>query len=170
MYVEFILGKHVNYIDILEFHGVGHGMPQDRKGETTDPNHVRRPPRTPNPPCLYPPTGPVIDEMQETLFDLTDTLLRHGTVVEGNVGQGVGTSGAFPLHTQDPLTRSLDRTRVIDCTGDAEGSERHVIPHPCIACGGIFYGPASYFQDDGLLRYVSKTHSFHIIFCFISQF
>ena len=30
LYAEFILGKHVNYSDILKFHGVGHGMPQDR--------------------------------------------------------------------------------------------------------------------------------------------
>ena len=36
-YAEFILGKHVNYFDILELQGVGHGMPQDRQGERTDP-------------------------------------------------------------------------------------------------------------------------------------
>jgi len=41
LYVEFILGKHVNYFDILEFHGVEHGIPQDRQGERTDPNRVR---------------------------------------------------------------------------------------------------------------------------------
>lgn len=28
MYAEFVLGKHVNYFDILEFQGVGLGMPQ----------------------------------------------------------------------------------------------------------------------------------------------
>ena len=41
LYVKFILGKHVNYFDILEFQGVGHGIPQDRKGAKTDPNCVR---------------------------------------------------------------------------------------------------------------------------------
>ena len=41
LYAKFILGKHVNYFDILDFHGVGHGMPQGRKGERIDPNHVR---------------------------------------------------------------------------------------------------------------------------------
>ena len=40
LYAEFILGKHVNYFDILEFHGVGHGITQYRKGVRTDPNHV----------------------------------------------------------------------------------------------------------------------------------
>ena len=104
------------------------------------------------------------------LFDLADTLLQHGTAVQGNVGQGVGTSEAGPFHTKDPRTRSPDRTRGIDRTGDAKGSERRVIPHLCTLCGGICYGPTSDFRDDGLLRYVSITHSFHIIFCFISQF
>ena len=31
-YAEFIFGKHVNYFDILEFQGVGHGIPHDMKG------------------------------------------------------------------------------------------------------------------------------------------
>ena len=38
LYAEFILGKHVNYFDILMFQGVGHGMPQDREGDMIDPN------------------------------------------------------------------------------------------------------------------------------------
>ena len=92
---------------------------------------------------------------------MADTLLQHGTVVQGNVGQGVGTSEAGPLHNKDPST---------DRTGYAENLEHHVIPHPCTGCGGIFYGPASEFHDDGLLQFVSKTHYFHIIFCFISKF
>ena len=44
LYTEFILGKHVNYFDILDFQGVGHGMPQDREGARTDPNCVPCPP------------------------------------------------------------------------------------------------------------------------------
>ena len=40
LYGQFILGKHVNYFDILEFQGVGHGIPQDRKGARTDLNCV----------------------------------------------------------------------------------------------------------------------------------
>ena len=38
LYAQFILGKHVNYFYILEFEGVGHGVPQDREGDRTDPN------------------------------------------------------------------------------------------------------------------------------------
>ena len=44
LYAEFILGKHVNYFDILEFQGVVHGMPQDRERDRTNPNYVPRPP------------------------------------------------------------------------------------------------------------------------------
>ena len=112
----------------------------------------------------------MINDTKEALFDLVDTLLHHGTAIKGNVGQGFGTSEAGPSHTKDPHTTSPYRTRGIDRMGDANGSEHHVIPHPYTAFGAICYGPASYFRDDGLLRYVSKTHSFHIIFCFISQF
>ena len=58
LYTKFILGKHVNYFDILSNQGVGHGMPQDREGARRDPNRV---PRTPKPPRVYPPAGPVIE-------------------------------------------------------------------------------------------------------------
>ena len=93
----------------------------------------------------------MIDDTQEALFDLEDTLLQHRTDVQGNVGQGVGTSEAGPSHTKDPHTTSLDCTRGTNHTGDTEGSERRVIPHPCTTCGGILYGLASMLQDDGLL-------------------
>ena len=62
------------------------------------------------------------------------TLMRIRTVVQGTVGQGVGTSKAGPSHTKDPST---------DHTGDADHSEHHVIPHPCTMCGGICYGLSS---------------------------
>ena len=81
LYAEFILGKHVNYFDILEFQGVGHGIAHDREGARTDPNHVPCPPRTPKPPRLYPPAGPMIEITREALFDLVDTLLQHGADV-----------------------------------------------------------------------------------------
>ena len=61
LYAEFILGKHVNYFDILGNQGVGHGMPQDREGARRDPNRVPHPPRTPKPPWVYPPAGPIIE-------------------------------------------------------------------------------------------------------------
>ena len=109
-------------------------MPQDREGARTDLNRVTCPPRTPKPPWVYPLAGPVIDDTQEALFDLEDTLLQHGTVVQGNVGQGVGTSEAGPSHIKDPST---------DRIGDTKHSERHVIPHPYTTCGVICYGPAS---------------------------
>ena len=125
-YAEFILGKHVNYFDLLGNQGVGQGMPQDREGARTDPKRVPRPPRPPKPPRLYPSTGPVIEYTQEALFDMVDTLLEHGNDLQGNVDQGAGTSKTGPS---------------TDHTGDAEHSQCHVTPHPCTLCGGICYGP-----------------------------
>ena len=150
-------------------------MPQDRERARTDPNCVPCPPRTPKPPRVYPPAGPGIYDTHDALFHLADTLLRHGTTVEGNVGQGVGTSkagpsGARPSHPGDSHTRSPDYTRGTDHTSDAQGLEIHVIPHPCTACSSICSGPTSNFWGNGLLQFVSKTHSLHSRFCFISQF
>ena len=120
-------------------------MPQDREGARTDPNHVPCPPHTPKPLRVYPHAGAMIYDTQEALFDLEDTLLQHRTTVQGNVDQGVDTSKV---------------ARYTDHTGDPKRSEHRVTPHPCTLCGGICYGPTSNFQDDGLLRYVSITHSF----------
>ena len=97
-------------------------MSQYREGAKTDPNHVPCPPHPPKPPRVYPPAGPVIEYTEEALFDMADTLLQHGTDVQGNVDQGVGTSKAGP---------SIDHTK------DAEPLERRVTPHPCTLCGGI---------------------------------
>ena len=118
---------------------------QDREGDRNDPKCVPHPPRTPKPPWVYPPMGVVIDDTQEALFNLDYTLLQHGTVVQGNVGQGVGTSEAVPSNTRDPLTRSPYNPRATNQIGYIEGSECHVIPHPCTTRGGICYGPASEF-------------------------
>ena len=86
---------------------------------------------------------------------MAETLLEHATDVQGNVDQGAGTSTAVPS---------------TDHRGDAKYSQHRVTPHPFTSCGGICYGPASYFRDNGLLRFVSKTNYFHIIFCFMSKF
>ena len=163
---------------------MGKGMPQNREGSRTDPNYVPRAPRPPKPPWVFPPVGPVIDDTHAALLDMEDTLLRHGTNVEGNVGTseagtsgagmsgastfGAGTSGARGFYTQDPHNRSLECIRAAYCNGDAEGSEHRVLPHHCISRGNICYGPISQFRDENLLQYVSKTHSIYMIFYFMS--
>ena len=117
-------------------------MTQDRQGARIGTNCVRQTPHTPNPPWLYPPVGPVIDDTHEALFHLADTLLRHGTVVEGNLGQGAGPSRVGPSHIDDPL-RSPDPTRSRYHTRHVEGLESHIMPHPCTTCIKICYGPFS---------------------------
>ena len=54
LYVEFTMGKDVNYFDILEFQGVGGGMPQHREHAQVDPNLVCPSLFHQNPPWLYP--------------------------------------------------------------------------------------------------------------------
>ena len=44
----------------------------------------------------------MIDDTHEALFDLADTLLQHGIVVQGNIGKGVGTSEVFPIAHSGP--------------------------------------------------------------------
>ena len=78
LYEECIFRKYVNYFDILEFQGVGHGMPQDREGARTDPNQMPCPPHTPKPPWVYPLAIHMNDDTYEALFDLADTLLNMG--------------------------------------------------------------------------------------------
>ena len=72
LYAEFILGKHVNYFDILEFHGVGRGMPQNREHARVDHNRVHPPshPRNP-PPHVYPASSRVFDKTQDALLQLS---------------------------------------------------------------------------------------------------
>jgi hypothetical protein len=42
---EFIMGKHVNYFDIGDFHGVGIGSTKDKEHARSDPMLGPRPPR-----------------------------------------------------------------------------------------------------------------------------
>lgn len=64
----------------------------------------------------------MIEDTHEALLDLADTLLQHGTDVQGNVDQGAGTSKAGPS---------------TDHTGDAKRLEHRVTPHSLTSCGGI---------------------------------
>ena len=66
------------------------------------------------PPRLYPHAGIFIDDTHEALFDLENMLLRHGTVVEGNVGQGVGKFGASTSRAKTSPT--VDPVRYLHST------------------------------------------------------
>lgn len=56
LWAKFILGHHVNYFDIGEFQGVGHGFAQDIENYRCEPVLGIHPPRRrPNPPSQYPP-------------------------------------------------------------------------------------------------------------------
>ena len=68
LYVEFILGKHVNYFDFREFQGVGWGMPHNRQHVRVDPHCVHPPPNPQNPPHLYLATPSIFDQTQVALL------------------------------------------------------------------------------------------------------
>ena len=137
--------------------------------------------------------------MKEALLDLVDTLHRHVIVVEGNVGQGVGTSrdgtsgiGTSRADTSRDVTSGAGTSRADtsrartsptkdlvrsphsigsrDHSGHVEGSEHHVMLHPCTSYRNIFYGPSLEFRIDRLLQYVSQTHPSHSLLFFISQY
>ena len=74
----------------------------------------------------------MIDDTHDELFHLADTLFRHGTNVEENVGQAFGSSDtcpsrAGPSHAKNPH-KSPKLTRSRDHTGHVEGSQCHIIP------------------------------------------
>ena len=75
LYAEFMLGKHVNYIDILEFQGVARGMPQNKEHARDDPNRLHPSLYPRNPPHLYPASSSVFDQTQDALLQLSETLL-----------------------------------------------------------------------------------------------
>ena len=65
----------MNYFYRLGFQGVGEGMPQYREGARTDPNYVPQAPCPPKPLRSFPPASPIIDDTQQALLHLADTLL-----------------------------------------------------------------------------------------------
>jgi hypothetical protein len=72
LYVEFILGKHVSYFEILEFQGIGRGMTQNREHARANPNHVHPPPHPRNhSPHLYPSSTSVFDQTQDALLQIS---------------------------------------------------------------------------------------------------
>ena len=82
LWAEFLLGFHVKYFDIIEFHGIGFGSAQDRPHAHQNP--LRGPPaprREPNP--LPQPTelDSGQDEIHDSVRHATRHLLRHTTFV-----------------------------------------------------------------------------------------
>ena len=104
----------------------------------------------------------MIDETQEALFYLIDTLLQHGTIVERNVGEGVVPYEVRPSRDKPSGSGAG--------SGQDDGTAHHVLGHPCTTCGNLCYGPSSDFCTDGLLQFVSKTPSSHSLLFLYQNF
>ena len=148
----FILGKHVNYFDILEFQGVGRGMPHNKEHARADPNRVRPPPHPWNPPCLYPASSSVFDKIEDALLQLSQTLLRHSTYIQGH---GVASSSRGEASTNGHARGEPSQDAQPTDTGHPP------IPHICTSCGSMCCGSSAQYHSSGFYSFVSPPR-FHI--------
>ena len=92
MYAEFVLGKHVNYFDILAFQGIGGGIPQNRpNARLRDVDCPIPAPRRKLPGPDVPPVHHVIPQTREAFLSLAWAVVRHSTMVQhmGEEGESV---------------------------------------------------------------------------------
>ena len=101
LWVEVVLGLHVNYFDITEFQGAGLGSAQDRERARRNPMLGPHPPWwMPIPPIQHPPIRGNISQTQVAIATMTLHLVQHSTFIAlcplrtgtGDVGGSVGPS------------------------------------------------------------------------------
>ena len=101
------------------------------------------------PPHLYPTSSRFFDQTQDALLQLSQTLLRHSTYIEGH---GATTSSKGEAST----------------SGHARGEPSHnaqptdtrnpLVPHICTSCGGMCYGSASQYPSSGCYVSPPRLH------------
>ena len=73
LYVEFVMGKHVNYFDMLGFQGVGRGIPQHRPNARHRDSNAQIPaPHAQIPRENIPPIHDMVAQTQEAFFTLAE--------------------------------------------------------------------------------------------------
>ena len=83
LYAEFVMGKHVNYFDMLGFQGVGRGMPQHRPhARHRDANPQIPAPHAQLPRADIPPTHDMVSQTQDAFFTLTEMVSRHTATID----------------------------------------------------------------------------------------
>ena len=86
LYAEFVMGKHLNYFDMLGFQGVGRGMPQHRPHA----RHRHANPQIPTPHAQLPrvdipPAHDMVSQTQEAFFTLAEMVSRHTTTIDQTI-------------------------------------------------------------------------------------
>lgn len=167
MYAEFVLKKHVNYFDLLQFQGVGRGMPQNRPGaRLRDANRPIPPARQPLPRIDVPPTHELVPQTQQAFLTLAQAVARHGTVFEQmdeagpSVSRGVqppppdvaGPSRTGGVHRPPPDVRGPSSSR-----GKSVAQEPGIEPHQCTSCGGPCTGGSLMTVDESLTYILAQV-------------
>ena len=132
MYVDFVMGNHVNYFDMLGFQGVGRGIPQHRPNSRhRDANPHLPASRSYLPRVDIPLAHDMVSETQEAFLTLDEIISQHMTNIEK-------TTPSSSAGVQPPTFGG---------GGTSIGGERptsHVTqskPHFSTSCGGPCYGP-----------------------------
>ena len=83
IYVEFALGKHIKYFDMLYFQGVGRGIPKNHSNARILYLNLLIPqPHTPLDRPNVPHAHQVIPEIERVLLSLAQAIVFHNNVVE----------------------------------------------------------------------------------------
>ena len=131
IYAEFVMGKHVNYFDMLGFQGAVQGMPQTRpNARNRDANIQIPPPRAQLPRSNIPPTHDMVTQTHEASLMLSEMISWHTTTIDQTRTSSTGgvqppaSSGIGPSIGGDRLTSHVPQSD----------------PHVCTMCGQSYYG------------------------------
>ena len=156
MYAEFMLGKHVNYFDILAFQGIGGGMPQNRPNARL--RDVDRPipaPRRQLPGPDVPSVHHVIPQTREAFFSLARAVVRHSTMVQHMGEEGTSVPGVVHTlgpHGAGPSSSAIPPTGAgPSIAAPSAHSQPSFEPHECTSCGRPCYGISSNVVFSGFL-------------------
>ena len=83
LYVEFVMGKHVNYFDMLGFQGVGRGIPQHRPHARHRYANPQIPaPRAQLPRADIPLAHDMVSQTKEAFLTLAEMVSQHMTTID----------------------------------------------------------------------------------------
>ena len=132
-YAEFVMGKHVNYFDMLGFQGVGMGMPQRQPhARHRDANPQIRAPRAQLPRADIPPAHDMVAQTQEAFLTLAEMVSQHTTTIDQRAP-----SSSAGVQTPDSSGGGISIGGDIPISHLPQSE-----PHVCTSCGGPCYGPA----------------------------
>ena len=117
MYAKFVLGKHINYFDILAFQGIDGGMPQNRpNSRLRDVDHPIPTPRRKFPGLDVPHVHHVIPQKHDAFFSLARVVVHHSTMLQHMGEEGTFVPGVVHTpshHGAGPSSSAVPSTSVV---------------------------------------------------------